>query len=113
MKSLEYIAKLPTFAPVNAEIAQLVEHNLAKVRARAERDPVPCFRKDRTGSHEGQPHISSDRSRLDPDDRHVQRRSRDLPRDGKLQHRDEDFASHELYQRVRKRAPDLRISLRR
>ena len=32
MKSLEYIAKLPTFAPVNAEIAQLVEHNLAKVR---------------------------------------------------------------------------------
>ena len=24
--------KLPTFAPVNAEIAQLVEHNLAKVR---------------------------------------------------------------------------------
>ena len=51
--------------------------------------------------------------RLDPDDRHVQRRSRDLPRDGKLQHRDEDFAPHELHQRVRKRAPDLRISLRR
>ena len=29
---MEYIIKLPTFAPVNAEIAQLVEHNLAKVR---------------------------------------------------------------------------------
>ena len=71
---------------------------------RAERDPVPCLRKDRTGSHEGQPHVSSDRSRLDPDDRHVQCRSRNLPCNGKLQHRDEDFASHELYQRVRKRA---------
>ena len=33
MKCLEDIAKLLTFAPVNiAEIAQLVEHNLAKVR---------------------------------------------------------------------------------
>ena len=29
---MELIIKLPTFAPVNAEIAQLVEHNLAKVR---------------------------------------------------------------------------------
>lgn len=29
---MEHITKLPTFAPVNAEIAQLVEHNLAKVR---------------------------------------------------------------------------------
>ena len=28
---MEHITKLPTFAPVNAEIAQLVEHNLAKV----------------------------------------------------------------------------------
>ena len=29
---MEVIQKLHTFAPVNAEIAQLVEHNLAKVR---------------------------------------------------------------------------------
>ena len=29
---MERIKKLLTFAPVNAEIAQLVEHNLAKVR---------------------------------------------------------------------------------
>ena len=32
VKCLEAMLKLPTFAPVNAEIAQLVEHNLAKVR---------------------------------------------------------------------------------
>ena len=30
---MEVIQKLHTFAPVNAEIAQLVEHNLAKVRS--------------------------------------------------------------------------------
>ena len=30
-KYLEYFIKLPTFASANAEIAQLVEHNLAKV----------------------------------------------------------------------------------
>ena len=30
-KYLEYFIKLPTFATANAEIAQLVEHNLAKV----------------------------------------------------------------------------------
>ena len=30
-KYLEYFIKLPTLASANAEIAQLVEHNLAKV----------------------------------------------------------------------------------
>ena len=36
----------------------------------------------------------------------------DLPRHGKFQCRDEDLTSHELHQRIRKRAFDLRISPR-
>ncbi len=53
------------------------------------------------------------RSRLDPDDRHVQRRSRDLPRDGKLNIAMKTSLLMNSINVFGKRAPDLRISLRR
>ena len=51
----------------------------------------------------------ADRPVFHPDDRHVQRGSRDLPCYGKFQYRHEDLTTHELHQCIRKRTFNLRI----